>query len=110
MRISARIAAAAAAITLGVLTLLPGQAMATVPRPSCESGSLEVLCEASSPATTTWTIVFPSTTYTFVTAEPILRFGCDSPVLVKVSYSYVSDGVTQSSPVANVTCRSGPWQ
>jgi len=113
MRHAARLLATAA-LALGFAGSAATPASAAAPAPYCDSGASRFICDASSTGTTTWTVTWYSGSVgTFTTAGATLLASCPASNIgrqVRVSYSYVSGGVTQYSDTASFICRSGPWQ
>lgn len=107
--------AAAALVTTGWLALVPGAASASATAPNCSSGASKFVCIANGGgAAITWTINYyqrgsgtPSTTVT-TTPGNSWRGPCAAGSSAQVSYSYVSGGVTQTSPTSGVICSTGP--
>jgi hypothetical protein len=116
VRTSFRIAAAAAASSIGFLAFAVTPAMASVPGPSCYSGASTVYCDASGGGAGpyTWTLIehWEGTTYTdtYTTTTFSTRFGCDRGQSFLVSFSYVSGGVTETSLNTVVACNTGDPQ
>jgi hypothetical protein len=112
VRTSFRIAAAAAASSIGFLAFAVTPAMASVPAPSCYSGASTVYCDGSGGGAGpyTWTLIehWEGTTSTDTyTATSSTKFSCLRGQSFLVSYSYVSGGVTETSSTALVSCNTG---
>jgi hypothetical protein len=99
---------------LGLLGFTAAPALANVAGPSCDLGGSQVDCDASSPGTTTWTIVNTfegvSNTYSYTTSAPFTHFGCERGQSFRISFSYVSGGVTVKSNITPAPCLTGPQE
>jgi hypothetical protein len=113
MNISVRGTAVAAAMMLGALVLPGLPASAAAPAPHCESGASRFFCDASSVGTTTWTVTYvypPASTVVYTTPGATLSTSCPNPRRsVRVVYSYVSGGVTETSSSRSFLCNPGDW-
>jgi hypothetical protein len=103
-----------AALTVsGLLTASMGTALASgsAPAPRCTSQNSQIACFPSvpvSPVTWTETISQYGTSYTSTFSAPSIRGACSVGAGYSVSYSYVSGGVTFSSPVTTIVCSKLP--
>ena len=105
-------------VTLPVLTglaaagLLAGTisaaSAASAPAPDCDSYSSTFYCDASSPVNpVTWTqkITVDGSTFTSTfSASPFLHGNCEVGARYSYSFSYVSSGVTYTSPATSFLC------
>jgi hypothetical protein len=113
MNTSIRALAVAATLMLGALTLPGVPASAAAPAPHCESGASHYFCDAASVGTTTWTVTYvypPGSTVAYTTPGATLYTSCPNPRRsVRVFYSFVSGGVTETSSTTGFLCNPGDW-
>jgi hypothetical protein len=101
--------------SLGLLGFTAAPALANVAGPLCSLGGSQVECDAlGSPGTTTWTITATqegvSNTYSYTTSVNNTHFGCERGQFFKISFSYVSGGVTVQSNITPAPCETGPQE
>jgi hypothetical protein len=87
------------------------RASASAPAPECDSYNSQIFCDAFapvSPVTWTETITQYGISYTSTFPAVSIRGGCSVGARYSESYTYVSGGVTYSSPVASVLCNRNP--
>lgn len=112
MRTNVKMLIAATVGSLGLLGLTAAPALANVAGPTCDLGGSQVDCDASSSGTTTWTITETqsgfSNTYSYTTSVNFTHFGCERGQSFRISFSYVSGGVTVQSNITSAPCLTGP--
>ncbi|GIH07180.1 hypothetical protein Rhe02_52470 [Rhizocola hellebori] len=113
MNTSIRSLAIAATLLLGALVVPAVPAAAAAPAPHCESGASRLVCIGSSVGQTTWTVGYifpPRTDVIYTTPSRSLATRCPNPGFgIQVFYSYVLNGVRETSAATSLWCNPGQW-